>query len=514
MARQALTIEDREACDYDTLGRELASRKQRLAPGETLTVICSEPVRAFAEPALRDWLPPSHRRREHEDGFDYVHDAPAFGAWRTAAPTGDTLVFIPFINRADLLAKALESLPVQLPVLVLDQTREGLVLPQRTSHYQVQRASEFAELTNWAFSFALTRSIRWLCYMHTDAECRGDAAYQALDDARRSGAAITWTNGDAFAVYDMVQLAQVGMWDETFACYVGDLDYHHRLRRQGRQIAQSTAPVLHHVSQTLRSFERRSERQRILALQTEATAQLALKWGDVEGGDTTAAPYRGQGFERAPQAELFAFVRDNDRAEAVPLEQLQRHVSMVVAPLSETRSEVLRLAREKYEDAANAYAASACARCPLTATLGAPPAVGAADFDRYRRRFALHHLQQRSASRCWLSRCAVTAAVSSRDVYLAAAQATVLPVIAASVPGCCDFLSDSGCGFLTATQPEPCTRPECPQASALASEAALARLQDAAEELHRRQREAAVYAADADAALPFGLRTPVGRSLA
>jgi SAM-dependent methyltransferase len=234
----------------------------------------------------------------------YRKHRPERGHWsvRNAADRDrDYLVGIPFVNRADLLDRAVRSLANHWPaVVVLDQSASGL---REEDHDWMRRIAgvfraepgtmSFTQMMNWLIAEARERQVQFLAFMHNDAECLDGVAMRSIELARsQPRAGVVFTNYDAFAVFRVSALQDAGPWDESFRWYFADNDYYRRLRLRGWECLDfGGEQVLHHTSQTLRSDA---------AIGAEVASQwkwhadhYGHKWGGPTGAEKHAVPYNG-----------------------------------------------------------------------------------------------------------------------------------------------------------------------------------------------------------------------------
>jgi hypothetical protein len=230
---------------------------------------------------------------------------PARGRWlvcRSDFPQLDHMTYIPYVNRPDLLDRAVASIRDLWPsLIVIDQSADGLhpsECPWMNEISGVFRADRpymcFSQMMNWAQAEAVCRGVGHLIFMHNDAECEGGVALKVLEYARahpRSG--VVFTHYDAFAVFNVEAIRDVGPWDETFRWYFSDNDYYRRMLLRGWRCSNfGGQEVLHHGSQTQRSA-------------AEISAEVGAhwqwhqdhyhhKWGGFPGCEQYSIPYNGK----------------------------------------------------------------------------------------------------------------------------------------------------------------------------------------------------------------------------
>ena len=262
--------------------------------------------------AVNDNLP-RLRVETRNTSFWFRKELPQWGDWTVplslpavadpefAQP--DYLIYIPYVNRPDLLNTAVGSVGEhEGRIVIIDQSEAGLVdmWQGRVAIYRMRKRPSFSQMQNWVRDLATDLGVRYLCFMHNDAECLHGAATvllahaRQLDDGTRG---VLFSNYDAFAVFILPALRAAGYWDETFPWYVSDVDYYHRVRLSGLEIVTSDrAHVLHHVSQTLRDYEKKNA---AMARETsaefaQAMAHYVHKWGGRNGHEVYTLPYNNK----------------------------------------------------------------------------------------------------------------------------------------------------------------------------------------------------------------------------
>jgi len=200
------------------------------------------------------------------DNWWYRKRRPERGCWSHYYPSSqslDHLTYIPYVNRPDLLDRAVASIQALWPSLVvIDQSADGL---NSADHPWIKniagvfrapgRSMTFTEMMNWAQAEACERGVDYLIFMHNDAECVGDVSWEILDCARTHIAAgVIFTYYDAFAVFNVRAVRDIGPWDESFRWYFSDNDYYRRMKLRGWDYHNFGGDrVIHHGSQTQRS---------------------------------------------------------------------------------------------------------------------------------------------------------------------------------------------------------------------------------------------------------------------
>ncbi len=234
-----------------------------------------------------------HRKQRCERGV-WAHRKPH-------PPGSDVLVVVPYVNNPELLERAIQSLkPVWPSLIVIDQSEHGLGAPwvsELAGVYRIGfRAVSFTQMMNWTRDEAISRGVRLLGFVHSDARCADEEAPGEIVAFARGRlgerVGVTFTNYDAFAVFSVEALRDTGPWDESFRWYFADNDYYHRLRLRGWRTAEfGGSRVLHTPSQTLRADAR--IRAEVDASWDWHARQYTHKWGGNTGSERFTTPYNG-----------------------------------------------------------------------------------------------------------------------------------------------------------------------------------------------------------------------------
>jgi hypothetical protein len=238
-----------------------------------------------------NWL---YRKRRPERGRWLLYQAPSQAL--------DHLTYIPYVNRPDLLDCAVASIQSLWPsLMVIDQSIDGLDPgdhPWMSSIAGVFRSPfktmTFTQMMNWAQAEASERSVEYLIFMHNDAECRDGVESEVLSCARaKPQAGVVFTYYDAFAVFNVAAIQDVGPWDESFRWYFSDNDYYRRMQLRNWECHNFGGQrIIHHVSQTQQS-------------DPEVSAEVGAgwrwhedhyrhKWGGAPGHEIYMIPYNGK----------------------------------------------------------------------------------------------------------------------------------------------------------------------------------------------------------------------------
>lgn len=203
------------------------------------------------------------------------------------------LVGIPYVNRLDLLYRALLSLGwLRKNALILNNSGADLEVGMDLIVQWPTVPLSFSQSMNFFQRIAKHDDI--LIIMHSDAEAVGDTAQRLLDLAWLQAGkwGVLFTNYDALAAFNMKAVAEVGEWDTNLPQYFSDNDYYRRMRLAGWECRDTGLPVKHEASSTIKADPK-------LAFINRVTFNLyreyyRAKWGglDDEPGQWTK-PWNG-----------------------------------------------------------------------------------------------------------------------------------------------------------------------------------------------------------------------------
>ncbi|OGX61199.1 MAG: hypothetical protein A2189_06380 [Paenibacillus sp. RIFOXYA1_FULL_44_5] len=163
---------------------------------------------------------------------------------------------IGYVNRADLLRQALDSIPMLWPnTFVVDNSE----------HRELQNHAEingivpiinpsvplsFSQTMNLLQKEALNQGCEVLLFMHNDAIAHEGTPDRLLElirslqqEGRKWGA--VFTHYDVLVAFNMKAVQEVGSWDTNLPQYFSDNDYYRRMRLAGYEMIESGLPVTH-----------------------------------------------------------------------------------------------------------------------------------------------------------------------------------------------------------------------------------------------------------------------------
>lgn len=209
-------------------------------------------------------------------------------------------IFVPFVNRPDLLKKAVDSVPLddRWQVEVINNSCQPLPDDICAGVCNPCVPLTASQSFNWMQKLAKDWPTPFYIFMHNDGEAgEGTIAglYQmALDkEARGDKWAVIYTLYDVVAVFNTAAFDAVGPWDQNLPQYFTDNDmYHQRLRLAGYERCESNLPVIHHGSQTINSDPVKKFYNDI-SFPIYRNYYIA-KWGGEPGHEKFSKPWNGR----------------------------------------------------------------------------------------------------------------------------------------------------------------------------------------------------------------------------
>jgi FkbM family methyltransferase len=220
-----------------------------------------------------------------------------------------TPLYVPHVCGPDLTAAALRSTAGQPCVRILIDSSEAGDGPSGDAENVIRlpHGTRFTAVMNAMQADARARCEKRFFFLHADAEAAEGGIAMMLAEADRADAAgekwgVIFSSYDALALFNADACRVAGPWDETFAWYVGECDYYHRLRWAGyRWLEVPAACRVHHGSRTLAAMGE-DHRRAVADEQQWAVRHYVHKWGchwEEGDGRRWAVPYGHEGLMEA-----------------------------------------------------------------------------------------------------------------------------------------------------------------------------------------------------------------------
>jgi hypothetical protein len=178
-------------------------------------------------------------------------------------------LFIPYVNRKDLLEKAVRSAVCDGVEINIINNSDGASIGIPGVDFIQRRPPvplNFSLTQNWMLRIAsgdADYDEDFYLFLHADAEAGEGVVQKMVDFARgltkeRRKWAVVFSAYDAFAAFNTQAFLEVGGWDEVFPWYFSDGSVYHKLRVAGYELVESNLPVKHEPSQTIKSDSKRA----------------------------------------------------------------------------------------------------------------------------------------------------------------------------------------------------------------------------------------------------------------
>lgn len=213
-------------------------------------------------------------------------------------------VFVPVVNRFDLLKLCLDSLSIRLTTEPVIINNSGMELPEEFhrhtiltpgTHWSCPESSlTFSQTQNLMLELASKTKKPFYFFMHSDAEDNGGILDKLFDMAmiQRDKWGVIFTSYDALACYNTEAFQAVGGWDENLKWYRSECDMYRRLRLAGYPTLDSGLNVKHTPSSTLSSDF--SIKARVDAENVTGRAYYIRKWGGDNEAEKYEVPFDGK----------------------------------------------------------------------------------------------------------------------------------------------------------------------------------------------------------------------------
>jgi hypothetical protein len=214
----------------------------------------------------------------------------------------DYHAYIPFLNRNDLLSKAIYSVPELWENLtVVDSSSKGIIYdtPLSVTLYTPPVMLSFTQCQNFFFVDAKRRGCKFMMWLHNDCVLPRGAVAQMVDrvrnyyvEGRKWGVAFSYY--DIFSAVNLEMVDEVGGYDTNIRAYKSDQDFYHRVRLAGWETINTEIEVEaikagHVGSQTIRSDEKIALLNGVV--ETADNFYYQEKWGGEAGHETFDVPF-------------------------------------------------------------------------------------------------------------------------------------------------------------------------------------------------------------------------------
>lgn len=172
-------------------------------------------------------------------------------------------LFIPYVNRFDLLEKAARSAVCEGVEINIINNSNGASIGIPGVDFIQRRPPvplTFSQTQNWMLSIASGDADydEFYLFMHSDAEAGEGTVGKLVEMARKATDggrkwSVIFTHYDALAVFNTQAFLEISGWDTLFPWYYSDNIAYYKLRLAGYELLESNLPVQHTPSQTINS---------------------------------------------------------------------------------------------------------------------------------------------------------------------------------------------------------------------------------------------------------------------
>ena len=207
-------------------------------------------------------------------------------------------VFIPYVNRPDLLDRVLSMIPRRMitePV-VINNSGSPLTIGCKVMEPPVPLT--FVQSQNWMLKEAKFRKVPFYMWGHCDAVLQPDTvellyeqALKLFTDGIKWG--VLYTHYDIFCAYSTNAVDAIGGYDTLWMDYTSDQDFYRRMDLAGYLRLESHLPVGHDKGST--TIKSDPEYSRRVGLQVQYRSEVyRQKWGGEPGRETFTVPWGGK----------------------------------------------------------------------------------------------------------------------------------------------------------------------------------------------------------------------------
>lgn len=211
------------------------------------------------------------------------------------------ILFIPYVNREDLLERACSSVEKHFDVIVIDNSPKQNLFELKPYRYSITTPSvplNFVSTQNFMLKLAKRYEVPYYAFMHNDGEAVEDTPQQLINYTERlikSGEKFgaIYTYYDVLAVFSVEGMEAIGGWSIYFEQYYADCDTYRRLRLAGYPTLDTGLKVNHYngndASATLKSDKRLALRNDLVSGMFHRIYQI--RWGGDVGSEKYSTPF-------------------------------------------------------------------------------------------------------------------------------------------------------------------------------------------------------------------------------
>lgn len=212
----------------------------------------------------------------------------------------DYRAYVPWVNRGDLLRRAVDSVEYLWPMLsIIDNSEVGLSGQWPCVVYRPPVPLTFSQSQNAMFADARQYGARFLIWFHADCQVPKGACEKLIDFVRSDLQAgkrvgVWYCYYDVLSAVNLAMVKEVGGYDTNIRAYKGDQDYYRRVRLAGWETVNTEIEVdalrrSHIGSQTIKNDPRLEFTNGIV--QYLDSLYYQQKWRGDAGSETCDVPF-------------------------------------------------------------------------------------------------------------------------------------------------------------------------------------------------------------------------------
>ncbi|MCY9511505.1 glycosyltransferase family 2 protein [Paenibacillus larvae] len=211
------------------------------------------------------------------------------------------LLFIGFVNRHDLLERAVRSIePLWRHTSIVDNSEQRTLrtspLASCVNIIEPPVPLSLSQTMNLLKRKGETNHCDVMMFMHNDAEMPPGMAELFLKKVEQlSQSNVNWGTAiprcDALTAFNVKAMTEVGLWDTYLPKYFADGDYYRRLNLAGYPQINTEVPIMHHNSGASTVKSDASLAAVHNATFSQYLRYYVVKWGGEPGQEAYTAPF-------------------------------------------------------------------------------------------------------------------------------------------------------------------------------------------------------------------------------
>lgn len=210
-------------------------------------------------------------------------------------------LFIPYVNREDLLSQAWDSVEKDFDVIVIDNSPRQDLEAVATRNYQAYIPDiplNFVCTQNLMLKLANQMELQYYGFMHNDGKAIGDTPKKLIEYAndlimRNERWGLLYTFYDVLAIFNTKAFNAINGWSMYFNQYFADSDTYRRLRLAGYPTLDTGLPCDHYngtdASATIQNDPKRAFHNMVVSGMYARIYEL--RWGGPNEKEVYTTPF-------------------------------------------------------------------------------------------------------------------------------------------------------------------------------------------------------------------------------